>query len=160
MPIDSITGLPIHPLVVHAAVVLVPLAVLATVGLGWRERWRASLSPWFALVAWGAWAFAYLAVLSGGPFERDVRQIASDLGNPRPRFGEHPELGQSAALLAFMFALACTALFVSERWGKRYSLPTWAPTAIYAGTALLAAPTLLYILRAGHTGAKLVWGTP
>jgi hypothetical protein len=37
---DNAFGLPAHPLVVHAAVVLVPLAALAFVATGWRAAWR------------------------------------------------------------------------------------------------------------------------
>jgi hypothetical protein len=37
---DKVYGLPAHPLLVHAAVVLVPLAAVALVTTGWRETWR------------------------------------------------------------------------------------------------------------------------
>ena len=37
---DLIDGLPVHPLVVHAVVVMLPLAVLGTVALALRPAWR------------------------------------------------------------------------------------------------------------------------
>ena len=37
---DLINGLPVHPLVVHAVVVLLPLAALGTIALAVRPAWR------------------------------------------------------------------------------------------------------------------------
>jgi len=160
MPFDSVFGLPFHPLIVHGAVVLVPLAVIAAVALNWRPSWRTQYGLWIALFAWGAWVFAYAAVLTGDGLERFVRDRAVAAGDPRPRFGDHPEIGQTAALVAFAFALACTALFAAHRWGDRYSLPKWSANAIYVALVLLAIPTMYFMLDAGHSGAKLAWGTP
>ena len=33
-------GVPAHPLMVHVAVVLVPLAALALIAVGWNRAWR------------------------------------------------------------------------------------------------------------------------
>ncbi len=42
---DLINGLPIHPLVVHGVVVLLPLAILGTIAIAARPAWRADLRP-------------------------------------------------------------------------------------------------------------------
>ena len=160
MPIDSIDGIPVHPLVVHGAVVLVPLAVIAAVGLSWRPSWRDSYGLVIVLVAWAAWVFAYAAVLSGESFEHQVRDLAAQAGDPRPRFGDHPEIGQTAALVSFAFALVYSGLFAVQRWGERFSLPAWSASAAYALVVLTALPTMYMILDAGHRGARLAWGTP
>ncbi|MEV4388804.1 DUF2231 domain-containing protein, partial [Micromonospora sp. NPDC049580] len=37
---DTVNGLPLHPLVVHAVVVLLPLAALGVAALAVRPSWR------------------------------------------------------------------------------------------------------------------------
>lgn len=37
---DTFNGLPVHPLVVHGLVVLLPLAILGTIAIALRPRWR------------------------------------------------------------------------------------------------------------------------
>ena len=37
---DLINGLPVHPLVVHAVVVLLPLATLGLIAIAVRPAWR------------------------------------------------------------------------------------------------------------------------
>ena len=49
--IDKVGGVPVHPLVVHGAVVLVPLAVLALIALGWKAEWRRSYALHIAVLA-------------------------------------------------------------------------------------------------------------
>ena len=42
---DTIDGLPVHALVVHAVVVLLPLALLGTIAIAVRPAWRARFGP-------------------------------------------------------------------------------------------------------------------
>lgn len=42
---DTLNGLPAHPLVVHAVVVLFPLAILGTLLIAIRPRWRVRYGP-------------------------------------------------------------------------------------------------------------------
>ena len=51
---DTIFGLPTHTLVNHAAVVLVPLAAIATIAVALRPRWRERYAGWMVL-AWAVW---------------------------------------------------------------------------------------------------------
>ena len=67
MEIDRLMGLPAHALIVHAAVVLVPLAMLALVVTGWRAPWRQVYALPVALLAAGGAFFAILAAGSGEP---------------------------------------------------------------------------------------------
>ena len=67
--------MPIHPLVVHAAVVLVPLAALAVITMA-LPRWR-WLARWPALLtAAGAAGSVQLAALSGDDLKRRVGDSA------------------------------------------------------------------------------------
>ena len=109
----NIAGLPAHPLLVHLAVVFVPLAAAAFVLTMWRDTWRRGYA---SLVAAGAAAGATGAVLaaqSGEALEETLRRTAPT----RPRFGEHPEQGDTAEILAVVFAIIAITVWALDRWG-------------------------------------------
>ncbi|MCX6467463.1 MAG: hypothetical protein NTW05_28360, partial [Pseudonocardiales bacterium] len=60
-----VDGLPLHPLVVHAVVVLLPLAALGTVACALRPSWRAQLAVPTLLVALAGTAAVPVAALAG-----------------------------------------------------------------------------------------------
>ena len=153
---DSLLGLPAHALLVHAAVVLVPLAVVAFAALCWKKEWRQHyLLPVTLLTVAGGVA-AFLAKQSGEPLQRNIRDAARTVGE-RASFSEHPGQGNTAFAMAFVFMLAVVAYWAAERWGSKWNLPAWAPTAGYFVVLLPAALALLTMLIAGHSGATLVW---
>lgn len=156
--LNSLFGLPAHPLLVHGAVVLVPLAVIGFVGTGWRPIWRQQWGPVILVLAATGWAFAFLATRSGDPLEEHVRNVAAAAGRPRPRFGDHPELGNTAALLSFFFAAAVGLWFALDRWVPLARRSRFVATGSYVGVTAVGLLALGWILQAGHTGAQLVWG--
>lgn len=63
--VDAVFGLPLHPLVVHAVVVLLPLVALAVIALVLMPRWRARFAvPLLGLLVVGA-VSAVVAMLAG-----------------------------------------------------------------------------------------------
>src|SRR3954469_25224130 len=91
--IDKIAGLPLHPLVVHLVVILVPLAAVGVVLTCWRPGWRESyLLPLTALAIVGAIA-ALVTTNSGEALESSIRHAASASGT-RARLGDHPDQGE------------------------------------------------------------------
>lgn len=156
MELERIAGLPAHPLLVHAAVVLVPLAAIALLATGWRRSWRQSfLLPVLGLALAGAVA-AILAASSGEPLEHSVREAAKAAGE-NARFGEHPEEGEAAEIWSVAFAASVLAYAAVAQWWRSLSLPSWAPRAAYAGAGLLGVAATGFIVAAGHSGAQLVW---
>ena len=153
---DSLAGLPGHALLVHGAVVLVPLAVVALVVTGWKAEWRASYSLPVMLLAMVGAAFAFLAKQSGEPLEESVRRAARGAG-VNARFGEHPENGDTAFVFAVIFGLTAIAVWAVSRYGKRYNLPAWAPLGAYGVAVVVGLIALTTMLIAGHSGAQLVW---
>lgn len=79
---DLINGVPVHPLVVHAVVVLLPLAILGTVAIAVRPRWRLTHGPLVVGAALVATVLCPVATSSGEELEHRV-------GNP----GKHADLG-------------------------------------------------------------------
>lgn len=157
MEIDKLAGLPAHALIVHAAVVMVPLAFLALMATGWRAPWRQVYALPIALLAAGGAFFAIMAAGTGEPLEHRVRDAARAQGLERPRFGDHPEDGEMARNLAVVFALTAIGLFLVTKYGKRWNLPAWAPTAVYALAVVVGLGATGIMVAAGHSGAQLVW---
>ena len=156
LAISTWFGLPAHALLVHAAVVLVPLAVLGFAALGWKQAWRDRYALPVAALALVAAGFAFLAKQSGDPLKQSIRRAAETSGTVA-NFGEHPEQGDTAFVFAVIFALAALAAWALNRYRKNCGLPLWAPTAGYAVALVPAALALLSMVQAGHSGAQLVW---
>lgn len=113
--------------------------------------------PTVALAVVG-WAFAFLAVQSGEPLEHHVRDLAQAAGQPRPQFGDHPELGEMTGWLSLLFALGVAVFFSLQRWlpGRLERKPL--AVGLYVVTCVIGFLALFWMLRAGHSGADLVWG--
>lgn len=163
---STILGLPAHPLIVHAVVVLVPLAALllgaSAVSARFRH-WARYASPATALLGL---VMVPLATSSGENLERNVEQTA--------QLREHTQLGDT--LLPFMvvvtvlaFALAWFELRggVGGRGGRggaegsqgvlaRLGSPTVLRVVAVLGV-VAALGTLVQVGRIGHSGAQSVW---
>ena len=153
---SAIFGVPTHPLVVHAAVVLVPLAALALIALGWRKEWRSSYALPIALLALAGAGAAFLADQTGESIQHSVRAAAQAAGQ-RASFGDHPEQGQAAAIASMVFAAAAVGFWAVEQWKERLQLKPWMPAAAYALGSLTALYAITMMVIAGHSGAVLVW---
>jgi len=101
----KVFGVPAHPLLVHAAVVLVPLAAIALIATGWREAWRRAYYLPIALMAVAGAGATFFAKQTGESLAQTVRQAGK-------RIGDHPEQGDSALVFSGLFAMACVALYV------------------------------------------------
>lgn len=148
---DTVNGLPVHPLVVHAVVVLLPLAVLGTIAVAAVPRWRARYSGLNALVAVVGTVLCPVATSSGEALEHRV-------GDP----GAHAELGDQLLWFAAPLALLAVALWWLQRQQLRASgsgprRPSRALTVV-AGLAVVAAlASGVQVYRVGDSGAKAVW---
>lgn len=151
---DLINGVPIHPLVVHAVVVLLPLAVLGTIAIVVRPAWRLRYGPLVVAAAAVATALMPVATSSGEALEHRV-------GNP----GEHAELGDQLIWFVIPLLVLSAALVWLDRRRtadgttstRRATSPgllrTVAALALVAG---LAATVQVY--RVGDSGARAAWG--
>ncbi|HWJ83273.1 MAG TPA: DUF2231 domain-containing protein [Nocardioides sp.] len=156
---DTIAGLPVHPLVVHAVVVLLPLAVAGTLAIVFVPRWRVSYGPLIVGAALVATVLLPVATSSGESLEEKV-------GDP----GEHAELGEQLIWFAVPLLLLVGALVWLE-WRRTRSAATQqtdpAPepvrarrmvqvVAVLAVVAALAAG--FQVVRVGDSGARAAWG--
>ncbi|WP_435771251.1 DUF2231 domain-containing protein [Nocardioides sp. SYSU DS0651] len=147
----EINGLPLHPLAVHGAVVLTPLAAL--IGLAylvprWRDRLRWPLVVG-AVVAVGAIVLAYL---SGESF-RDANPFFTDPANPvKERIDDHRDLG--VILLWWGVAFGVMALLN----GLLHPRATWARWVLGVLLAVDAVAVIVLVVLVGDSGAQAVWG--
>ncbi len=146
----EINGLPLHPLVIHAAVVFGPLAgllALAYLVPKWRDRLRWPMVIG-AIVALGA---VYTAYLSGGDF-RDSK----DFFNQPPlaeKIDTHEDLAGNLLRAAIAFAvIAVLSAWLHARTG-----------ALRIGLNVLLAASaigvIVLVVLTGEAGSQAVWGT-
>lgn len=161
---DEVMGIPVHPLVVHAAVVFVPLLALLTVANALVPRWR-SQTTWALLIAVvAAPATVYAATASGEELEHSLPNIAQ-LIEP------HEEFGEATWRTTMGLALAVVVLLVLRRLtASRGSVPgsgggpagrsalSRVSVAVTVVAVTLALLDLYYVVRTGHSGADAVWG--
>jgi hypothetical protein len=153
---DTILGLPLHALVVHVSVILVPLAAAGHIVTGWRQKWRSSYALPLLLLALAGAAAAVLATQSGEALQSHIRTAAAAAG-ARARFGDHPEEGETARNFALLFAATVAAFWGLDRWGERLSIPGWTRMVVYSAASGVGLVAITTIVIAGHSGAALVW---
>jgi len=145
---DSIAGLPVHPLVVHFAVVLLPLAALALVILVIVPRW-ADRFGWVTLAALaGGTAAAFVAKESG-------EALAAKVGEP----AAHATYGDWLVPLAVALLVVAVGWFILHRRAAKAGRGRTA-AVIVAGAlaAVLALGVTGLTVAVGHTGAEAAWG--
>lgn len=144
---DQIAGLPLHPLVVHASVVLLPLAALALVANVLLPRLRPAYGlP--TIVGLIAGAGSLLVSKESG------EQLAGHVGLP----ARHADL---AGALTWV-ALGLTAVAVVWWWLQRRERDAESASTLTKITGwvsvVLVIPTLILLGLVGHSGAQAAWG--
>ncbi len=144
---ETVLGLPLHPLVVHATVVVVPTAaaVLAATLVSARFRRWAGVLP--LLLAVAAVVLAPLATSTGESLERVVGESSL--------VERHAELGEMLVWwCAGMLVVAAASYLVSR---NRVQLGRAVSGALLAVGLVASAGTLVQVALVGHSGAKAVW---
>ena len=157
---DEINGLPLHVLVVHAAVVFTPLAALTGLVFAVLVRWRWLLRWPLLGSSLAALAVVFVAVQSGKAF-RDRLDL------PPKIIDAHADAGQ--LLLYFMLgftAIAGVAAYAlggpsALRSGKgaRVGAPRAAQSAIAVVLIVASLAVGYQVYRTGDAGARATWGT-
>lgn len=148
---EFVTGLPLHALVNHAVVVLLPLAVLGSVVIA---LWPAARQRYGWLVV-GVAAVATVLVpvttTSGGDLKRRLP--------PNPAIDRHEELGNQMIYWALPMLVAVAALMVVHTVGRRQVL-SWTKLATVAAAVVtigLSVAAGIHVFRVGDAGARATW---
>ncbi len=140
-------GLPLHPLVVHAPVVLIPLVAAGLVLFVLRPETRRVLGPVLALLAVGAALTAILAVETG-------QQLADELQRG-DTVDTHKSRGELVRTVSIIIAVAVSLVVGLDR-SEAEEVRRWAPPGAAAVTVLSVFGVVMVGL-AGHSGAQLAW---
>lgn len=153
---DQVNGLPVHVLVVHAAVVFVPLLAIGAIVYALLPRWRSRIGWAVVLLAVAAPLAALIAKLSGEELQtRLVQQGVS--GRGAEIINDHAGYGD----LTFWFSLALgvVSLVLVLGTSRGRTLPKIANLGLAAVMVVLAAISGYYVFQTGDSGATAVWGT-
>lgn len=155
----EINGLPLHPLVVHATVVFVPLAAMlvGAFAVGRRYRW---LTRWPAAAATAtALVVTFLARISG-----------ESLLEARPELAKLVQVHQERAGVMLWFVIALSVLTAVSVWalpgpsglasgkGARESRFALLELVLPALLVLTAVGVLVTVVLTGDAGSRAVWG--
>jgi uncharacterized membrane protein len=174
----TIGNLPLHPLLVHAVVVLVPLAIAAAIALAVSERVRHRYGWLFVGLSTLALVSVPLATSSGEALQSRVRMTEA--------IEEHTEMGDQLLPIVGLLWLAVVVLMVPHRWltrpadgpgtparrvspdavlapidrvGERVAPRTSRGLRLGAAVAavVMAVVTGVQVYRIGDSGARAVW---
>jgi predicted membrane protein DUF2231 len=145
---DTIAGLPVHVLVIHGVVVLLPLMALVTVAWAWWPNGSMRLG-WAVVAANAAVAAMTLVAKQSG----EALQRRLSLPGEPPVAADHQAIAQF--LPWFALALFLAALLVQlVRQGSAHIPARLTGVA----TAVIALAVVVWTVRAGHSGSDAVWG--
>lgn len=142
----TIFGLPLHPLIVHATVVIVPTAALCVALAVFWPRFRA----WAGLLPTGLAVLAViltpLSTSSGEDLERTVAR--SKLVR------EHTEMGGLLIWWVVPLAVLAALAWWLHRRRTTGAVVRWVVPVL---SVVVAAGTLVQVALIGHSGAKAAW---
>ncbi len=141
---DTITGIPVHPLVVHAVVVFLPLAAIATGAVAVRPAWR-RFTPLLIAVNAVMAVVTFAAKESGEQLEHRIEQFQTP-----PGLHEHTQWGDRLFLLSL--ALFVGALVMHVTRSMKGVARIVGLLAVVGAVAVVG--VTVYV---GHTGATAVW---
>lgn len=164
MELETLFGLPAHPLMVHVPVVLIPLAALIAIAFAIRPAWLDRYG-WGLVALTGIGAVgAILAAGSGEGLEEIFRSNGETIG---PALEDHAELGEIARNLSILFFFVVLAVVVLRHLARRKgdsATGFWAfmrskggAIAIAVVLVLSAGGAMFAVAKAGHQGAKITW---
>jgi uncharacterized membrane protein len=140
-------GLPLHALVVHAAVIFGPLSALAGLLYALVPRWRDRLRwPLVAAVAIALGAI-WVAYLSGEQLEE-----ANTYGGLLAELVETHE--ERAGILRISMTVFAVLTFLVAWWHTRSGAVGVVMSGLVAASAVV---TLVYVVLTGDAGAQIAW---
>ena len=142
-----IMGLPVHPLVVHSAVVLVPLVAFSALAMSYWPSFSRRYGKPVLILAVIAQLSLLVAKSSGEAFEER-------LGKEVER---HAEFGEIAPLTFIPLLILLFIRWRMDRSGATVGSPR-IRRMVSILLALAAILALVYIYLTGHSGAESVWG--
>ncbi|ADG78817.1 DUF2231 domain-containing protein [Tsukamurella paurometabola] len=157
--LTEIAGIPAHPLFVHGAVVLPPIAALLLVAAAWWPAARARLGAGTPVLALVATVGLFLATQSG---ERLAQRPS--MARMQDRISEHETQGDATLYWSLAVLVLAVLVWAGSNAAVRERIPgvevlSRRSAAITLGVlaTLSAAAVIAGVIAAGHSGATMVW---
>jgi hypothetical protein len=153
MKLESLFGLPAHPLVVHIAVVLLPIAAVGILAVAAVPRARRHYAPLVLAASLAATLAVGLAQTSGEELEDHVRETAL--------VEAHTSQGESVLPWAIAVTVAAAAVTAAPHIGRDLTnTRSRTTTTVLVVAALIAGTGATWtVIDVGHGGAKATWST-
>jgi len=148
--LDTIFGLPMHPLIVHATVVIVPTATLLVALAAVYPRFRAWAGPVPALAALLSCLLVPLSTGSGEELQHRVGDTSL--------VEKHADLAET--LIWFVIPLAAVAVagyWLHRRASDGHQAGKGLVVTVAVAAVALSGATLVDVGLIGHSGAKASW---
>ncbi len=146
-PFGTLAGLPLHPLLVHSAVVLVPLVAIGALVMSYLPSFSRRHGKIILILAVIAQVSVFLAKMSGEAFAAILDKNVE----------KHAELGEITP-----FVTLPMVILIYLRWRMDRSGSTFGSVVIrrLTSVALVVASliSIIVIVLVGHSGASSVWG--
>jgi len=146
-PFGILAGLPLHPLLVHSAVVLVPLVAIGALVMSYLPSFSRRHGKIILILAVVAQVSVFLAKMSGEAFAEILDKNVE----------KHAELGEITPLVTLPMVI-----LIYLRWRMDRSGSTFGSVVIrrLTSVALVVASliSIIVIVLVGHSGASSVWG--
>lgn len=148
----EIMGLPLHPLVVHAVVILVPLAALGGIVI---SAWTAARKRY----GWLTVAFAAAGAASTFVAQQAGESLAATFTRKTEALQTHMNLGDTLLVWVIILFFGTAAVMLAQRLIDQQN-PRGRVALIAGGviTAISAVVSLVQVIRIGHSGSTAVWG--
>jgi Predicted membrane protein (DUF2231) len=147
---ETIGGIPLHPLVVHAVVVLIPLAAVGVIAIALVPKWRTR----FGVLVVGVTTFATVMV----PAATSTGEQFQETRPESELVDKHAELGNTALVGAIPLLVFAVALWwLGRRADRGAPIPRWLNWLVPALAVVVAVAAIVQMVLIGHSGAKAVW---
>lgn len=148
---DAIGGIPLHPLVVHVVIVLIPLTGIGVILVAFIPRWRQRYGGLVALFALAALIATPIAKMSGENFRDELG--ATD------RIQTHADLGEKMLYFSIaLFIVAVLLWWVGKREAQREPYGRGLTVTISVVSVVVAVAATGWVIRVGHSGSNAAWG--
>lgn len=149
----TVFGLPLHVLVVHAVVVLVPLAALGGVAISTLTWARLRYGSLVLVGAFGALVSTFVAEQAGEDFQR------TSFPQPTPAMATHFAIGGDLLVWVVLLFLGIALVMLAQRLIERNNPHGRLMLLVgIAVTVVCAVVSVVQTVRIGHSGATAVWG--
>jgi hypothetical protein len=143
----SVAGLPLHPLVIHASIVLIPLVAIGALVMSYLPSFSRRYGKLILVIALFAQISLFLAKVTGEAFEEILDK---DMGN-------HAELGEIAPFVTLPMVVLIYLRWRLDRSGATVG-SVWVRRLTSLALILASLASIAVIVLVGHSGAQSVWG--